>query len=325
MKQSLVLLALLVSASPSFAEVSSDLRFCGGLKSSAERLACYDAAARIAARPPVRPPVVADRAERPALDAQASLPTKAPILQLPMRSAFDGYYLAAGGGYGVGTGREARVSGNYTTTFLGDLNFQNTIGGSAHFAVGRNIVFDRGFVGFELAGRYGGEGESVSSSSFSFFSPTLIGSGIDSYRYRNNAAVHAAIRTGIVFDDLMIFAKAGIGASRIAESFTADERGISLFICPNRSPLGSCFLPGAPAPGIASANTTSWLPSAILGVGVEKNWGQFFGRLGADFEVINNPRTLITDTDVSGSSETPGSAGQYSWTVRGTAMVGVRF
>src|SRR3954468_24789264 len=85
----------LTAAGAANAEVSDDLKFCGSLKSGAERLACYDAAARIASKPAAARTVTRTA---PA-DAQPAIATKAPVLEpLPARNPFDGYYAAIGGG-----------------------------------------------------------------------------------------------------------------------------------------------------------------------------------------------------------------------------------
>ena len=163
MKNIAAIVVLVSSYLPANAEVSDDLKFCGDLKSRAERLACYDAAARIAARPaPVRP-VVARVAP---LDAHASVPVKAAVLEpLPAKNPFDGYYVAAGGGYGIGTGRDASIAGNYTQGFLRDMSLANTGGASANFVAGRNIAVGWGVLGIEIDGRLGGEGGSSSAIS----------------------------------------------------------------------------------------------------------------------------------------------------------------
>jgi hypothetical protein len=320
MKLMAAIIALSCFSTLACADVSDDLKFCGARKSAPERLACFEAVTRGASRPGPARPV----ARAVPLDAHAAVPAKAAALDpLPVRNPFDGYYAAIGGGYGVGTRRDASASGNYTFgAFRSNLSLPTTEGASADFVVGRNIALGWGLIGIEIDGRFGGDRGSSIIPSFPDFPQAAVGTGTLSYKYRNDAAVHAGIRGGVVFDDLLVFAKAGVGASRIRESFTADERGLSLFICPALSPSNSCFFPGAPAPGLNGVQVVSWLPSAIFGVGIEKNWGPMFGRLGADFEAINHPTTSASAPGVSGSSS---AAGQLTWTARGTALIGVRF
>jgi hypothetical protein len=319
MKRLLTAAVLAAVAVPAGADVSEDLKFCGARKNAPERLACFEAVTRGTSKH--GPTLPTARAVAPQ-DALAAIPTKAPPLDPPpVRNPFDGYYTAIGGGYGVGTRRDASLTGVYTQGFQDALSLPATTGASADFVIGRNIALSWGIVGIELDGRYGGEGGSSNAGTTPQFFSVFSGTGLSSYKYRNDASVHAAIRAGVVFDDLLIFAKAGVGASRVQETFTSDERGISLFICPDRNPFGFCTS-STTIPTLNSIKTTSWLPSAIFGVGVEKNWGPVFGRLGADFEAVNHPTTFLTAPGISGSSS---SAGQLTWTARGTALIGVRF
>jgi hypothetical protein len=307
MKRHIITLSALAgSISPAFAEVSDDLKFCGALKSGAERLACYDAAARIASRPAQSRPV----ARIAPLDAQAAAPSKAPALA-PVRNPFDGYYAAIGGGYGVGSGRDAIISGPFT---ISSIPITSISGPNASVVAGRNIAIGWGIVGVEVDARWSRErGASAASPTSSFL---YLGAPLLSYSYNNDAGIHASIRVGATFDDLLIFAKAGLGANRINESFTADERNVrqcfaGLSICGVLGTQGS----------LNAVQTTSWLPSAVFGVGVEKNWGPVFARLNADLEAFNHATSFAAALGVSGSS----TASQIMWTTRGTAMIGFRF
>jgi outer membrane immunogenic protein len=95
-------------ASAAQAAISEDLKFCASLRSGKERLACYDAAARIestqASRPvrntsPTSPAV--SQTPLPVMDAQAAIVTKAP----PVAAAnWQGFYIGANGGWAGATG-----------------------------------------------------------------------------------------------------------------------------------------------------------------------------------------------------------------------------
>jgi hypothetical protein len=294
------------------AEVSDDLKFCGGLKSGAERLACYDAAARIAARPvTVRPA----RAAPPAMDAQAALPGKAfAAPAAPVRNPFDGYYAAIGGGYGVGSGRDTFEIIGPITRAGGALT--SVQGPNLSFVVGRNIAIGWGLVGIELDARWSNERATSATDSFGYFN-NLVTPGRSSYTSNNDAGIHASLRLGATFDDLLLFAKAGVGATRIAETFTADERGAQYCIMFG---INACDVLSPPGT-LRSIKTASWVPSANFGVGVEKNWGSVYGRLSADLEAFNHSATSVNAGGLTGSS----SSAQIMWTTRGTAMVGVRF
>jgi hypothetical protein len=308
MKSFLALAALAGSCLPAVAEVSADLKFCGGLESKAERLACYDAAARIASRPAAARPT----ARAAPLNAQAAVPAKAPAFEPPpARNPFDGYYAAVGGGYGVGSGRDGVVAGPLE---ISGIALTSTAGPNVTAALGRNIAFGWGIVGLEIDARWAAEKGAGVVSPIDFQN---VGTPLLSYSYKDDAGVHGAIRVGATFDDLLIFAKAGLGATRVTESFTADERNVRR--CLVLGPSG-CVVVG-PASTLGTVQTSSWLPSAIFGVGLEKNWGPVFARLGADLEAFNHATTSAAAPGVRGSS----TSGQIMWTTRGTAMIGVRF
>jgi opacity protein-like surface antigen len=308
--------ALAGSCLPATAEVSEDLKFCGERKSAPERLACFEAVTRGATK--TAAPRPAARHTEPK-DALASIPTKAPALEpLPARNPFDGYYAAIGGGYGLATGRDsATLSGPLTQAFFAPTS---TDGPNASIVAGRNIAIGWGIIGAEISGRWAGEKYQETRQATAFSCCAVISmNGAADYRYHNDAGIHAAIRAGAMFDDLLIFGKAGVGATRVSESFTIDERGVQqcaiFFAGPN------CPSFGPPSTTIARLPTASWLPSALFGLGMEKNWGPFFARVGADFEVFNLKATSVSGGGVSGFS----GADHITWTTRGTALIGVRF
>jgi hypothetical protein len=314
MKRLASLVALAGMCVPAAAEVSDDLKFCGSLKSGAERLACYNAAARIASRPTGAAPRSSVRLA-PA-DAQAAIPTKAaPLEPLPARNQFDGYYAAIGGGYGVGSGRDTVFIQGPLTRATGAIT--TTQGPNASIVAGRNIAIGWGIVGVEVDARWSDEKGGFATNSFGN-TFNLVTPGWSSYSYQNDAAFHASLRVGATFDDLLIFAKAGVGATRVTETFSVDERNAQFCLAFDFS--GCAVL--SPAGSIWSTKTTSWLPAAIIGVGVEKNWGPVFARFSADLEAFNHSITQVSGQQpVSGSS----TATQLMWTTRGTAMIGVRF
>jgi hypothetical protein len=287
------------------AEVSDDLKFCGSLKSGPERLSCYDAAARIASRPATMRPA----ARAAPVDAQAAVAVKAVAPDpLPARNPFDGYYAAIGGGYGVITGR-----GNSLSDPFGFAS-----GASAAAVAGRNIGFNWGIVGIEVDGRWLGETANTSAIlNPGFFLSS--GTGIASYRYQDDLAAHVALRMGVTYGDSLIFAKAGVGVVRVTETFVSDTRGI-LFCDPKLFPIfgASCSPTGFGV--LNSAKVATWLPSAIFGLGIEQNWGPFFGRLGVDFEATNHRSTNGSVPFFFNSS-----VDQITWATRGTALIGVRF
>ena len=142
---------------------------------------------------------------------------------------------------------------------------------------------------------------------------------VGSYTYRNDAGVHAAIRGGAVFDNLLVFGKLGVGASHVSENFSINETGVQR--CVAFDTFGNCVTFGGPTGTSARIQTASWLPSVLFGLGVEKNWGAFFARLSADFEAFNHKSTNVFGPGISGAS----GVDHMTWTTRGTALIGVRF
>jgi hypothetical protein len=89
------------------AGVSDDLVFCSKLGNPKERIACYDAAARIAARPtptttPARSNILATQEAADHPIAPATAPTR--------NSSFDGAFFSIGGGYGVANPRTVNLT-----------------------------------------------------------------------------------------------------------------------------------------------------------------------------------------------------------------------
>lgn len=305
MKRFATLAVLAGSCLPAAAEVSEDLKFCGARKGASERLACFEAVTRGASNAaPTRP--VARAAPS---NAQAAVSVKAAVLEaLPARNPFDGYYAAVGAGYGVITGRGNNISNP----------FDSGQGASVNAVAGRNIGFNWGIVGIEADGRWLGEKASTST----IFNPGFFlasGSGVASYRYQNDLAAHVALRMGVTYGDSLVFAKAGVGAARVTETFVSDARGI-LFCDPALFVIFGASCSPTRFGSLNSAKVTTWIPSAIFGLGVEQNWGPMFARLGVDFEATNHRSTSTSAPFFFNSS-----IDQLTWATRGTAMLGVRF
>lgn len=214
------------------------------------------------------------------------------------------------GGYGIVSGRDNGVFGSLTGSVVPVTSIS---GPNVTGVLGRNVAFGWGLVGLELDTRWSKEQGSRATTIVDQF--PNVGTAQYGYRYTNDAGLHALIRVGATFDDLLIFARAGIGASRISESFTADER--------NLRPCSFSFTGCTPGPAgdLGAVSITSWVPSAVFGLGAEQNWGSVYARLGADLEAFNHAATSASAAKVTGTS----SASQIMWTTRGTAMIGVRF
>jgi hypothetical protein len=315
MKTTAAVIALSSLSTLACADVSDDLKFCGARESAPERLACFEAVTRGASKPSSALPAVHAVAPR---DARASIPTKGPSLDPPpSRNPFDGYYAAIGGGYGVATGPDSANAFSRNSFVQSFFSPSALHGANAGALIGRNVALGWGVVGFELSGRWSDE-KFEQSQTQTFNSNFLNGSISQGYSYKNDAGIHAAIRAGVTLEDILVFAKLGAGATHISEAFSSDET--RLRICSATDGFGNCTSFGSPG-SFYRTSYDAWLPSVLFGLGVEKNWGQFFARLSADFEAFNHTSTNLAAGSFSGSSATD----HITWTTRGTAMIGVRF
>jgi hypothetical protein len=181
--------------------------------------------------------------------------------------------------------------------------------------VGRNLARSWGLVGIELNGRFGGESFSDSriiTTPASIFS-AVSGTAKYDYKYRNDIGLHASLRAGATFNDLLVFAKAGAGVSRIRETFAADEASLTIVRCP--TVFSSCTTSTA-LPAIGTAQAEFWLPSLLFGLGAEQNWGPMFARAGVDFEAFNHPSTNVTAANIRGTSGPTAASATISWATR---------
>jgi hypothetical protein len=277
------------------AAVSDDLVFCSKLTSPRERIACYDAAARIAAASTKPSAPARELVSRPVADAPAA--SFRPVKQ----GSFEGFYAAIGGGYGVSGPRAATITANIFNPALNDSVYPN--GWVASGSVGYNIVFDRWLVGLELDGRIGNERAQTEQTNVAP-GGFVTGTEFMSYGIKNDAGVHLSARLGAIFGDTLIFTKAGVGASHITETAIDDSRAAAF--C-----LGAC-LSGT----LRTTSKTAWVPSYLFGVGLEQNFGSLFVRTQAELEAA-----ALNETRFAAGNATS----NLFWTVRALAAIGFRF
>jgi opacity protein-like surface antigen len=344
--------AMLFSVGAVSAQPSEDLVFCSKLQDSRERIACYDAAARIAARRNARPAPVA--APRPSIVAPAHAPqdamAAAPAFTdptLPLRSPFDGLYVAGGGSYGVSTSRSFNIRNEvapFTNSFfLGQSTFPS--GGSLFGVAGYNLTMGSLLLGIEASGRWGNEAAEITLPQSASAFGNVFGTSSMTYRLENDVGAHLAIRLGGFIDNTLVFGTIGVGVTRLAETFNVDNT--NAFVC-------SAFtLPVPPSftqnciqfqfGGTGSFTSEKWIPSLVLGAGIEQNiFGRFFVRLSAEAETIGpqnfsfGPILLSPGRRTSattGADQGPGPGGSFSggassdtfWTGRAQGAVGFRF
>lgn len=274
---------------------SADLVFCSKLAQQRERLACYDAAARIADNKPAR-----TNTRQPVAAAPESAYAKAPFAPsiAPPPSKFHGGYAALGGSYGWASTRSYDVSA--PTSFSDGNGTAQPSGASGVAALGYNITSGQLLFGGELSGRWGDESAKEGSThqlGSIFEGPVTVQ---HSYQYRNDASVHLSGRVGMTFEDTLIFGKVGFGATRIEEVYSLNVPG---------------FFSGTIA-------ETNWVPSAIFGVGVEQNIGPVFVRVAGEVEAFD---ATLQRTPPGSRPAGASSHDGLSWVSRVAAMLGLRF
>jgi hypothetical protein len=97
------------------------------------------------------------------------------------------------------------------------------------------------------------------------------------------------ILIGAVLGNSLIFAKAGVGASRIKDGFGIDQRGALTCAGVSTTSPFTCLVPING--GAASHTLIRWLPSVVFGVGIEQNFGAFFARAAAEAGLLSQWRS----------------------------------
>lgn len=319
-------LAPCVMATNVVADVSENLKFCSSRSSSRERLACFEAIARGTGDQPATETTTRTTVNEGAMAAVRASRNPIPTREVaPPNSSFSGYYAAIGGGYGISTGRNASASSQLNYGYYALTPDSNPIGSGVIALAGFNIpVGSSGIAGVEFSGRFLGEETSKSASSTvtDYFTSQNF-SGSAEYTFRNQAGFHMSFRAGATFEDWLIFGKVGLGASQIKETFTIDESSIP-GLCRSASyyPSRFCYSYG-PSGSRTALSTSSWLPSALLGIGIERNFGVLFARAAVDAEIFRKDQTSILSPGIAsaGSSSQDG----IMFSVRGMGAVGYRF
>lgn len=260
-------------------EPADDLVFCSKQSSKAERLACYDALAR-------RQSLVG----RSAIAQEPTHEAPQPINNAFARATsspnpFAGFYAALGGGYGVST--------DILTVVAGSTPEVHPAGPFVQMIVGNNVTNGAGLLGLEAIIRWDAIRAAMNESgNIAILTPPLSSFQV-TYRFHEDFGVFFAGRVGLAFDQTMIFAKMGIGATHIRESWSF---------------LGN---PALFAPIVGSDQRSRFVPAGIFGIGTEHNIGRFFARAEIDMEVLALTALLTTT--------------QTAVVTRGSASLGVRF
>jgi hypothetical protein len=222
---------------------------------------------------------------------------------------FEGRYAAIGGGYGVGQERHATVFG-FSSAALFDTG---RIDGAFFLAsIGVDRTVGTFLVGADLTGRVKGESFDQVKTPPIFFPQA----SRDGYAFQSDAGIHIAGRLGTLVAGTLVYARAGGGVTLLKETFSYHDQ--PFFLAAN-----TAVSLGPPPPLTGSTTVKNWRPSGLLGVGMERNFGSLFGRIGADFEVVDYPRTKPNTPFNGFSSYSTGDSPM--WFGRVSAMVGYRF
>lgn len=239
----------------------------------------------------------------------ADLPPIQP--QAVIESTFQGFYVGAGGAYGLGSGRNFNFGAFYQipTSFsfgIGSSGTQAVQGASGAVFAGYNLNMGHLLVGLEADGRWGSEaGSNVSAAGIAFYRSSDVGA-------------HVAIRIGAVLDQTMVYLKLGAGANRTNERASLDDRG-SLICIDFNVPCGT--IPGV----TANVGAASWAPAAVFGLGLEHNFGRLFGRVFGEIEATNLQGVTFNSATTFPLLTGVTSSDGLAWTVRAGGALGWRF
>ncbi|MBW7970104.1 hypothetical protein [Bradyrhizobium sp. BR 10289] len=321
-----------IAAIPAWAEISEDLRFCAQLKAPKERLACYDAAARIEHR-------------KPAFTAGPGLVEKQ-AAAVPSRSRFSGAYVGVVGGYDIAS-ESALPNPIIGYVPCAGAATPNAPGGavqgpSVGFLAGYNVVERNLLLGLEARGRYSfaKASDTVLWPAYSNILPIWIGSCspcspdrqmISTDRvtlssalsntavYRRPFAADVSVRAGYALSEWLLYAKAGIGVEK-TESYSLSDDSKSVY-CNNPTIKGQrlsgdyvgyyAVACGSQSNGVITRFEllNGYAPAALLGGGIERNFNALF--LRAEAELIGHA--------------TPGTGWTFYYTPSVNLVAGYRF
>lgn len=181
-------------------------------------------------------------------------------------------------------------------------------GASALAATGYNLQFGHLVTGLELSERFGHE--QFSDSQFAVTSDPIgiIGQSTKTYQFLSDAGFQLSMRVGLAVEDTLIYAKAGVGAAHTTESLRSQSFGTACDFF-SFTPTGTSCAHRTPFLTGTSSGTSAWLPAALLGLGIEQNFGPFFARIEGQAEAVRGASIL----------------NEWLWTTRAIGAVGFRF
>lgn len=224
---------------------------------------------------------------------------------------FHGFYLAAGGGFAQGEAVSLSASsanGVFTTN-------DTPQGVSATVVAGYNLQFGSALIGIEGSARFGREHFAARQTNGFPFNAAFAGTEAFKISHESRASAHLSLRAGATLGNVLIFVQGGLGASEQFSRASIVGAGISCapFAIPCANPIA---LPSS------ELEISRWVPSILIGSGIEVNYARVFGRVTVQAEGV----LLTRGASTSGPNATLAASGDdVHWTARAGAAIGVRF
>jgi hypothetical protein len=221
-----------------------------------------------------------------------------------------GFYVAGGLGYAVPAKRSFSLVDGYACpgvnlpyygpvslgTGSGCATNANIGGATAHAIFGWNLTGDQGWVsGFEVRGRLGREGGTGRLGGTSQITipgiPAYTNSATGFYKAGLDGGVAVTARYGFNISGFVPFVRAGLGMARLTEQVDFDATGSRFCTLSGAPPAVTCT-----SGGTVASRSSRWLPSAVLGAGLEIPYGRFFARLDGEVEAVFSPSQNLMKT-----------------------------
>lgn len=222
-----------------------------------------------------------------------------------------GFYVAGGLGYGTTARRDFAIVDGFAcpgagVPYLGPVSLGTgsgcatsaaMSGFTAHATVGWNFAGtgDGWVPGLELRGRLGREGGGGRLGGTAQVGipgiPGYTNSARGTYRADLDGGIAVMARYGYSFSGFMPFLRAGFGMARLSERVDFDATGSRACTLTGIPPAASCTTGGTVA-----SHTARWLPSAVLGAGLEVPYGRIFFRLDGEVEAVFSPSQNLVRT-----------------------------
>ncbi|WP_170181943.1 hypothetical protein [Phreatobacter stygius] len=229
-----------------------------------------------------------------------------------------GGYVAGGLGYGSAPPRAFSIIDGYacpgtTLPYIGPVTYGGgsgcatnvaMSGVTAHAILGWNLSGGEGWVsGIEARGRLGREGGTGRLGGTANVTmpgvPAYLNSASGAYKASLDGGLALSLRYGYAVSGFLPFVRIGLGAARLTEAVDFNATGAK--IC-------TIVPPGCTTGGTIASSKSSWLPSAVIGAGLEIPFGRFFARVDAEAEAVFAPSQNLTRTLVGQAIVTAGGA-----------------